>query len=319
MTKQEDFCLICGDPFVRVEHLPPQDIYRIDCRRCGRFEMISPEFLPKSNTGDLLSWPLISHSLRLMQRSNSWPLLSLDLYEKIVADKKLPLPPEQGHNLILLVGDHTKDADPTRKLSTGDALLPAIIGAIDQDAVEAIIWEMRELSYLKIPERVADNSLQLTFKGWQRYKELLHSQTDGSFAFMAMPFGDERLDDIFRDYLKPAVAQTGFDLRRMDEAPPAGIIDVQMEVEIRRSQFLIAELTDDNNGVYWESGFAEGLGKPVIYTCERSYHEGSDGTHFDTSHRHTVIWSEDDIDQAMSDLKNTIRATLPEAAKMSDE
>ena len=29
-------------------------------------------------------------------------------------------------------------------------------------------------------------------------------------------------------------------------------------------------LSDDNNGAYWEAGYAEGLGIPVIYICEES-------------------------------------------------
>ena len=38
---------------------------------------------------------------------------------------------------------------------------------------------------------------------------------------------------------------------------------------IRDAKFVIADLTHDNNGAYWEAGYAEGLGKPVIYICEK--------------------------------------------------
>ena len=69
----------------------------------------------------------------------------------------------------------------------------------------------------------------------------------------------------------------------------AGSIDERLRVEIRRSRFLIADLTDRNAGAYWEAGFAEGLGKPVIYTCEKSVFE-EEKTHFDTNHMHTVLW-----------------------------
>jgi hypothetical protein len=114
-----------------------------------------------------------------------------------------------------------------------------------------------------------------------------------------------KLDDVFQSCFKRAVQQTGFDLRRVDEAPPAGLIDVRMEVEIRRSRFVVAELTHENRGVYWEAGFAEGLGKPVIYTCEEAYFE-KHRSHFDTAHRHTIVWNEGKLDRAADDLKNTI-------------
>ena len=70
-------------------------------------------------------------------------------------------------------------------------------------------------------------------------------------------------------FLMPAVASAGFDLVRLDEDPQAGSIDERLRVEIRKSRFLVADLTHGNPGAYWEAGFAEGLGKPVIYTCEK--------------------------------------------------
>ena len=61
----------------------------------------------------------------------------------------------------------------------------------------------------------------------------------------------------------------GFDLFKSDDEPRAGLIDDQLRVDIQSSDFLIADLTHDNLGAYWEAGYAEGLGKPVIYTCEQ--------------------------------------------------
>ena len=134
---------------------------------------------------------------------------------------------------------------------------------------------------------------------------------------MAMEFGDEILNRVVLDCFKPAVAQTGFDLRKLDENPKAGLIDNRLRVEIRRSRFLIADLTHNNRGAYWEAGFAEGLGRPVIYTCEKSVFD-AEKTHFNTDHSHTVVWSEDALGEAAEELKNTIRATLPADAILED-
>jgi nucleoside 2-deoxyribosyltransferase len=94
------------------------------------------------------------------------------------------------------------------------------------------------------------------------------------------------------------------------------LIDDQIRVRIRASRFVIAELTHENRGVYWEAGFAEGLGRPVIYTCKKS---AELKTHFDTNHHLTVRWEYDRLAEAASSLKATIRATLPTEAKQSDE
>jgi len=38
-----------------------------------------------------------------------------------------------------------------------------------------------------------------------------------------------------------------------------------------------------NPGAYWEAGYAEGLGKPVIYTCEEA--KFVEASHFDTKRK----------------------------------
>jgi nucleoside 2-deoxyribosyltransferase len=135
---------------------------------------------------------------------------------------------------------------------------------------------------------------------------------------MAMPFGDSMLDKMFFECFKPAVRKTGFELVRLDENPPAGLIDNRLRVEIRTSRFLVADLTGGNPGAYWEAGFAEGLGKPVIFTCEKGFFD-TKKTHFDTNHFHTIRWEADSPGEAEERLKETIRATLPDEAKMTDE
>lgn len=87
-----------------------------------------------------------------------------------------------------------------------------------------------------------------------------------------------------------------------------------IENEIRRCRFLIADLSDDNAGAYWEAGLAEGLGKDVIYICR----EGRK-THFDTDHRHTVRWDLTNLDETARQLKAVIRNTLLGDAKQEDK
>ena len=87
---------------------------------------------------------------------------------------------------------------------------------------------------------------------------------------MAMKFGDSTLTKVVDECFKPAIKKTRFDLQTLLEQPKAGSIDDRIRVEIRNSKFLIADLTHSNNGAYLGAGFAEGLGKIVIYTCKKS-------------------------------------------------
>ena len=95
------------------------------------------------------------------------------------------------------------------------------------------------------------------------------------------------------------------------------MIDQKLKVQIRNSRFLIAELTNGNKGAYWEAGFSEGLGRPVIYSCEKTYFDKKK-KHFDTNHLHTIIWEKGRLDAASEELKATIRATLPDEAVLED-
>jgi nucleoside 2-deoxyribosyltransferase len=131
---------------------------------------------------------------------------------------------------------------------------------------------------------------------------------------MAMQYGDPLLTRIVNEHFRPAVRDTGFRLIRLDDEPKAGLIDNRLRVEIQSARFLIADLTHENSGAYWEAGYAEGLGKPVIYTCEASIWKAKK-THFDTNHSQTVVWTEENIKSATEELKATIRVTIPEATR----
>jgi hypothetical protein len=108
-------------------------------------------------------------------------------------------------------------------------------------------------------------------------------------------------------------------LRRLIDGQDAGLIDAQLRVMIRTARFLVADLSTGNKGAYWEAGFAEGLGLPVIYVCERGMWNSDDATkrpHFDTNHMNTVIWDQDQLHLAREKLRDMIRDTLPAEATM---
>ena len=131
----------------------------------------------------------------------------------------------------------------------------------------------------------------LTFDGWELYEAEKRGQVGGNYGFIAMKFGDPILDPFVNNVVKPAVKEgTGYNLEDMRDRQHAGIIDDIMRVKIRGAAFLVAELSHNNSGAYWEAGYAEGLGKPVIYICQKRKFR-TKGTHFDTNHCTTLFWS----------------------------
>lgn len=258
----------------------------------------------------------LSYTLRAKVNTNN--PIDLDLLVKILESMSLPSPAEQGDNLILFLGDNLDSPGSFLEISSVLELggkLGLKIGKESYD-LDFIIESLVEqgLLRLKMPDTLQESHkivVSLTMAGWQRREELKKQHVESQMAFMAMKFDN----DVFRvvnEYFKPAVLETGFELRTLIDGQTAGLIDDQLRVALRRAKFVIADLTHGNNGAYWEAGFAEGLGRPVIYTC-RKEEWIKNQTHFDTNHLVTIIWEPENLEDAAKRLINTIRATLPDA------
>ena len=290
-----DVCPVC-DSKAKIIEDAYSDKLIVNCLRCGQFEIAQTTTfeLPKDDNRYI-----ISYWIRKRQNVDKPVQVDSNLLSKILDDVSLPKPGEQAKLFLLWLGDNIKFPEETIDL---DYLkLSSIIGSKNEDGVKYIKNYLIENGFLKgIGVNILTaNRIGLTFKGWERYEELTKSDYAGNYAFMAMQYNDPQLERAFRNHFKQAVEETGFELRRLDEVLTAG-------------------LTNDNNGAYWEAGYAEGLGKPVIYLCEKNHFDNFK-THFDTNHHTTVIWVEDDMQTAMEKLKATIRATLPTTAKMTHE
>ncbi|MCW5662821.1 MAG: hypothetical protein KIT35_03210 [Piscinibacter sp.] len=313
-------CPLCGNAVKR----PTEDSgdgLSIVCVNCGRFR-VTRSALAEITTGavDALDLPRVAHGVR---RMGGEPTLDTHLLHKLIDEVELPDGLAQIDNVVLLVG---RRRPPGVSISLVPDRLTASLGSLAVESAQWAIQSACDLGYLtgqsSNKQQGRLDSAVLTPKGWEYYRKLMTEATGSKHAFMAMKFGDRQLDAIYRDHMKPAVAQTDFELRRTDEAhKTAGLIDNRMRVEIRTARFLVCDLSHGNQGAYWEAGFAEGIGRPVIYTCSREAFESADATerpHFDTAHQPIIVWDPADPASAMAELKDMIRATLPLEARMSD-
>ena len=119
---------------------------------------------------------------------------------------------------------------------------------------------------------------RLALNGWKRLAELPQKETRPSQAFVAMWFHKE-LEVAWEEGLKPALKQTGYDPICIDRTEHNEKIDDRIIAEIRKSGLLVADFTGQRGGVYFEAGFAMGLGIPVIWTCRET---DIGNLHFDT-------------------------------------
>jgi len=157
--------------------------------------------------------------------------------------------------------------------------------------------------------------LRILSKGLQRIRELKSQAAgDQSQAFVAMWFDPSR--DKFFDVMEKAAKDAGFDkCLRIDNKEHNNKICDEIIAEIRKSQCLIADFTGNRGGVYFEAGFALGLGIPVIWLVDDHWWNEKDehgnrinDIHFDTrQYAHINYTNEDDLHER---LKNRIEATI---------
>lgn len=127
----------------------------------------------------------------------------------------------------------------------------------------------------------------ITTDGWAYLDD--HPAVDvGNQAFVAMSFS-EAMGPAFSDGIKPALEKAGYDAYRVDLDPHVQRIDAKIEHEIRNSVFVVADVTEQKQGVYYEAGFAMGLGRPVIWTVKE---EDKEDLHFDTRQYRHIIWTD---------------------------
>lgn len=320
----ETQCPVCGTALIRASVVGIGDRYFYDCPRCGPYSLTgSAKIIPFYQWSEKDDRRIkLSYALRRMSSKPDRALLDSDTIGTIIANAELPGIQEQLTNFIEWAG-RTQPSKGGEVPIAPDTI--SWVGATDDLSLGFLVEYAvaRGLIRGNVRRMSADHysfsPLQLTFDGWQLYEELQRSNSTSRVAFMAMQFGNTELDAIYNDHFKPAVAATGFTLKRLDEGQPAGLIDDRLRVEIRQARFLISDLSTANKGAYWEAGYAEGLGKPVIYTCRKdAFDDKATAPHFDTNHHLTVVWEADKLGEAMEKLKATIRATLPEDAKLSD-
>lgn len=68
-------------------------------------------------------------------------------------------------------------------------------------------------------------------------------------------------------------------------------IDAKIINDINDSFFVVADVTQQKHGVYFEAGYAQGIGKPVIWCVRKG---DLKNVHFDTRQYNHIVWEDPD-------------------------
>ena len=255
----------------------------------------------------------LSHFVRTNQNQEKPPAIQQEWIKHFLEHSRLQSPSLQAKNVLRYFGDHLLETG--LKLENIPIDFHAVIGSPTRDFAIEIATELVQRGLLTAIDgaTISNNDLLevgLTLSGWDMYEAEKKGKVSGKYGFIAMKFGDPILDPFVDETLKPSIMnELGHELVDLRNVSRAGVIDNIMRTQIRDSAFVLVDLTHDNSGAYWEAGYAEGLGKPVIYICEQKKFDEAK-THFDTNHCTTVCWDTSDTDSFIVSLIATLRRSL---------
>lgn len=183
-------------------------------------------------------------------------------------------------------------------------------------------WNANQISHLvrhlidrgwveRLTHTIGEMNCSITVAGDEHLRKLQSADDDtgatrNEMAFVAMWFADE-MDDPYDRGIAPAIRDAGYEPDRIDRRRDVDRIDDAILDRIREARFVVADMTHGPDGVrgsvYYEAGYARGVGRDVIYCCRK---DCLNGLPFDTrQHRH-IVWSEPD------ELRRELAKTIPE-------
>ena len=142
-------------------------------------------------------------------------------------------------------------------------------------------------------------------RGWAYIHEIRHGLIESEAGFVAMWF-NEAVDGTYES-IEAAITRAGYKSLRIDKHQHNNRIDDEILAGIRRSKFLVADFTGQRGGVYFEAGFALGLGRPVIWLCRK---DDLAKVHFDNRQYNFILWEDGKLDDLTKALQNRIEATI---------
>lgn len=298
-------CLICNEPNSTIELTIPPSGRSISCKSCGNYQINDGVFgqlqstqfkekLSESKRANMRGW------IRENQNAESALVINEHCLERLLTLKTITIS-EKAHKFLQWLNKKTEYFGHLIDIMCHFDELIATCYATNQSELCNILTYLTDTGYID----GGPNHKRLTFNGLS-YLEEYAKNTDSDIGFCAMCF-DSSLNMLWDKAIEPAISNAGYIAKRVDKGDHIdGVVD-EILASIRRSKFVIVDLTKHRNGVYLEAGFAKGLGIKVIFTCKE---EELNESHFDVRHLNILVWNEHNLKDFKLKLQNRIEVNL---------
>lgn len=305
--KDPEVCPICRHEGIEFKEDDQGDLQRLHCKVCGEYEITGSALasIAKDSTFRRQR-TLVAGVLRNAYERGAPLRITASNYRELAdrAPSGLTVP-DLLDRVLLYVVDHTSTLGDSAPVVWSDY---SVFYLRRYEELQYLLSLLKDLTYLERYEGSGSPFLvQVGLEGWRRVADLQRDRRDSRRAFVAMWF-DPSMLPAYTDGIQPALAAAGFEAVRIDSIEHVGKIDDRILSEIRRTGLLVADFTGQRAGVYFEAGFALGLGIPVVWTCRE---DAMSEAHFDTRQYNHLVWTTSE--NLRERLLNRIRATIPGA------
>lgn len=281
-------CQICGLlEGVAVESKDYGERLMVHCPICGKYTITKS--LVRCGLDQSTSYKLSAWTRDKKESLQPAPLISQETFDIIVSSFPNYSVSDKQRLLIQVLAEST--SHPGESVYLNYKSLWPRVWASGSDEVHYLIDALQGRGLVEFTQKSGDRTIdwcRMTPAGWDYIDTVQNAKNQSSQAFVAMWF-DASLAPAWFDGIKPALESAGYMPYRVDNDPTnLGRIDAKIEAEIKRSRFLVADVTGGRQGVYYEAGYAMGLGLPVIWSV-RDDRKGD--MHFDTRQYNHIIWS----------------------------
>ncbi len=294
-------CQFCGDSLKNIQE--EGEILHMDCRACGKYSIPLQDHQSRKELNIENKRYIISAILRNANKNGKIIEINRDNVKDLLASASLPNGPlDIIDRLLVYIYDHSRSSASFVEINW-DYDYP-LFYAQDKKELSYLSLQAKNMGYVETNPSKGGN-YRLTLNGWQRVDELRRKKIESRQAFVAMWFSDD-MKSAWDNGFKPALEETGYQPIRIDLVQHNMKIDDKIIAEIRKSGLLVADFTGNRGGVYFEAGFAMGLGIPVIWTCRK---DDINNLHFDTRQYNHIDW--ETPEELKEKLINRINATVP--------
>ena len=298
-------CFICKNS-AKTERLTNYvKAYQIYCQICGTYEISDADSINiNSIPPDQIH--ILSAVTRLASERKTPIRISTENLDELIKSAQIPDGPLEMIDYILLyISRKTKTIDSSVQVDKNDYPI-----CFSKNGNE-FLFLCRKACDIGFMKYIPQNQYRLELKGWERVSELKKLKPDSRHVFVAMWFDGKTIK--LREAIKSGIKASGYIPIIADESDYTGNIMDFVLGSIKQSKFIVADFTceseklhndeNENNlvkggvrgGVYYEAGFAKGLGLGVIHLCKDDI-ESKKRLHFDVEQEKTIFWTDKDFE-----------------------